>query len=90
MQAGTGHQGYDVSGRVPDKIDEIETINYKSDSDFVGVNVSQQRDKFAMVINGVFDIKEAGDYTFFTNSDDGSRLYVDGALMVDNWGLHGS
>ena len=27
-------------------------------------------------------------YTFYTNSDDGSQLFIDGALVVDNDGLH--
>ena len=89
MTSGTGQNGYDVSNLSPDKVDEIPTIQYHSDSTFVGNNYNQQRDKFAMVINGVFDVKESGTYTFYTNSDDGSKLWVDGALMVDNWGLHG-
>jgi hypothetical protein len=28
-------------------------------------------------------------YTFYTNSDDGSKLYIDDALIVGNDGLHG-
>jgi hypothetical protein len=31
-----------------------------------------------------------GVYGFFTDSDDGSRLFVDDELVVDNDGLHGS
>ena len=89
MQRGTGNQGYDVSNEHPDLIQEIPTIDYRSDSQFVGVNVSQQRDKFAVKVNGVMDIKESGEYTFYTKSDDGSRLWVDGEVIVDNWGLHG-
>ncbi|KAJ9468426.1 Cytochrome c peroxidase [Diplonema papillatum] len=38
---------------------------------------------------GYLIITEAGDYTFYISSDDGSRLYVDGALAVDNGGRHG-
>ncbi|MBX2892465.1 MAG: alkaline phosphatase family protein [Saprospiraceae bacterium] len=34
-------------------------------------------------------IKESGRYTFFTRSDDGSKLYLDGKLVVDNDGDHG-
>lgn len=30
-----------------------------------------------------------GIWTFYTESDDGSRLYIDGSLVVDNGGLHG-
>ena len=31
----------------------------------------------------------AGDYTFYLGSDDGSRLWIDGTLCIDNWGDHG-
>jgi len=34
-------------------------------------------------------VETPGAYTFFTTSDDGSRLYVDGELVVNNDGLHG-
>src|SRR5262249_45755005 len=30
----------------------------------------------------------AGLYTFFLNSDDGSRLFINGNLVVDNGGVH--
>jgi len=34
------------------------------------------------------DIVKTGEYTFYLQSDDGSRLEVDGDLIVDNDGLH--
>ncbi|KAJ9436984.1 hypothetical protein DIPPA_03422 [Diplonema papillatum] len=39
---------------------------------------------------GHLKIDEAGDYTFYISSDDGSRLFIDGSLIVDNGGLHGT
>ena len=38
---------------------------------------------------GVIKIAKDGKYKFYTNSDDGSRLAVDGKQVVDNGGLHG-
>jgi len=35
------------------------------------------------------NISKSGTYTFYTESDDGSQLFVDGALVVDNDGTHG-
>jgi hypothetical protein len=32
---------------------------------------------------------ENGVYTFYTSSDDGSELYIDGTMIVDNDGFHG-
>ena len=45
---------------------------------------------FAFRFDSCIEIDTAGDYTFFTTSDDGSRLYIDGGLIVDNDGLHGN
>lgn len=46
-------------------------------------------DNFAFVYEGFIDVPEDGLYTFFTSSDDGSRLYIGNKLIVDNDGLHG-
>lgn len=45
--------------------------------------------RFSVEWIGFIEITETGDYTFFTNSDDGSLLYIDGAKVVDNDGAHG-
>ena len=36
------------------------------------------------------DIKEPGEYTFYVASNDGSKLFVNEKLVVDNDGLHGA
>jgi hypothetical protein len=46
-------------------------------------------DHFYIRWTGVIKIPKDGKYRFFTESDDGSRLYIDGKLVVDNGGLHG-
>ncbi|THV61012.1 nucleotide pyrophosphatase [Flagellimonas alvinocaridis] len=48
-----------------------------------------QQDQVALVLISYLEIEEEGKYRFFTNSDDGSKLYVDGILVVDNDGDHG-
>lgn len=44
---------------------------------------------FGVVMEGYLDIAQPGAYTFWTSSDDGSRLLVDGHTVVDNDGSHG-
>ena len=46
-------------------------------------------EQVAVVLESYLDIQEAGNYSFFTNSDDGSKLYVNGIQVVDNDGDHG-
>ena len=42
-------------------------------------------DNFSVRWIGYIKIDTAGAYTFYTESDDGNRLYVDGELLGDNW-----
>ncbi len=46
-------------------------------------------DRFGFRFNGFIDVPADGDYTFFTTSDDGSFLLIDGRIVVDNGGDHG-
>jgi len=45
-------------------------------------------DHFAYAFSGYIDIPEDGIWTFFTKSDDGSVLYIDGQCVVNNDGSH--
>jgi len=45
--------------------------------------------QFVLRFSGSIAVAKEGSYTFFTESDDGSRLYVDGKVVVNNDGLHG-
>ncbi|MFM2094955.1 MAG: hypothetical protein RIS70_2079, partial [Planctomycetota bacterium] len=55
------------------------------------MNVPQrkQADQFALRFTGLINAPTAGKYTFFIASDDGSRIYLDNKLLIDNDGLHG-
>jgi alpha-L-fucosidase len=45
---------------------------------------------FGIEYSGYVKVPVDGVYGFYTDSDDGSRLFVDDGLVVDNDGLHGS
>lgn len=47
-------------------------------------------DTFSIRYNGYIQIDAAGNYTFYTSSDDGSKLFIDGTEVVSNDGLHGN
>ncbi len=46
------------------------------------------RDHFSIRWTGSIIPPESGDFELSISSDDGSRLYVDGELFIDNWGKH--
>ncbi|MBC7248918.1 MAG: hypothetical protein H5T62_01410 [Anaerolineae bacterium] len=47
------------------------------------------RPPYSIVWRGKLEAPRSGQYALGTNSDDGSYLYVDGQLVVDNGGEHG-
>jgi hypothetical protein len=52
------------------------------------ISVSSSSDNFALCFSGYIDVPVEGNYTFYTNSDDGSELYIGNMLVVNNDGLH--
>lgn len=63
-----------------------KTVDYEStDRGFAGTSFTEN---FAVRWKGLIRIPEDGAYTFFTVSDDGSWLYIDGKPVVRNPGLH--
>ena len=49
---------------------------------------SKLDDGFMVRWSGSIQIEKPGEYSFYTNSDDGSRLYINEKRVVDNWGDH--
>lgn len=48
-----------------------------------------KQDGFATRQTASIVVPKSGQYTFYTTSDDGSRLYINGKEVVNNDGLHG-
>ncbi len=74
--------------RLPD-FTTIEPLRSGSMSTVNEAAANPWADNFALVIEGYVEVPATGTYTFYTRSDDGSALYIDGHLVVDNDGLHG-
>jgi hypothetical protein len=50
--------------------------------------VTKRFEWFAIDYSGRFWAEKSGEYDFSLTSDDGSNLYIDGELVVDNDGIH--
>jgi len=58
-------------------------------SDKISIEPRRRDENFALRFRGYFEIATAGSYTFSLGSDDGSRLLIDGKMVIDNDGVHG-
>ena len=61
------------------------TIDWDSPEDFGGLS-----ENFVVEALANLEIPTAGSYTFRLLSDDGSELFIDDTLVIDNDGLHGN
>lgn len=55
-----------------------------------GANVPNSGSYFSVEVTFIFVPKETGIYTFSIDSDDGSDLMIDGAIIVTYYGGHGT
>jgi len=59
-------------------------------ADIISVAKKNRVDKFAFEFTGYIKIAKDAVYTFYTQSDDGSKLFIDDEEVVDNDGDHGT
>jgi hypothetical protein len=79
----------DLSGRKPDGVLYTNSLDVAARDFKEGFpGVSERVEWFAIRYDGKFTVANAGEYFFHLNSDDGSLLYIDDKLVVDNDGRH--
>ncbi|MHC4702406.1 MAG: PA14 domain-containing protein, partial [Planctomycetota bacterium] len=74
-----------VGDPVLTRVDPEIDFNWNNDAPGAGIDRAQ----FSARWRGEITIPADGSYAFILNSNDGSRLYIDGQLVVDDWGNHG-
>jgi hypothetical protein len=72
------------TGQTPNIDKLMPTIDWSTTEDF-GI-----ADRFVTEATGYLDTTTAGDYHFRLTSDDGARLLLDGATVIDHPGRHGA
>ena len=68
----------DVTGLQPKKRGAVQKID---------TSVAARKQNYALLFEATLDVPEDGEWNFATRSDDGSWLWIDGELVVDNPGL---
>ena len=74
----------------PDAVSKVD-LNESNDSKLVskiGLGEYSKEEKIFMAFKGYFYAENDGIYEFFTKSDDGSLLYIEDEMVVDNGGYH--
>src|SRR5690606_16866284 len=54
------------------------------DAENFDLGLRNRDNNFAFVFTGKISIGTPGDYTFYIKSDDGSQLFINGALIIDD------
>ncbi len=88
-----GNQKYGLRARYYDNIHFEGEPAYEEIVKDIEFNWTDEDSKpvsspFGVIVEGFIDIHTPGIYTFKITSDDGSWLFLDNALIIDNGGLH--
>ena len=59
-------------------------------ADRIDLKPQKRHEHYALEFDGLIRAPKTGVFTFFVRSDDGSRLWIDDVLVVDNDGSHGA
>jgi len=89
-QAGTGLKGDYFNNKTLtapatlSRVDPAVNFQWAAGAPAPGVNA----DSYSVRWSGKMEAPVAGAYTFFTRSDDGVRLWIDGKLLINHWNDH--
>ena len=95
---GNGLSTHFYQGNELSKIPQFNTLKkgsswispeFNISRDQINKLIEKGNESFALQFSGFIQIDNPGKYTFSTQSDDGSKLFVDGKVVVDNDGNHG-
>lgn len=88
LKAGLRYRYYEGAFKQTDDL-KTAPVQKQGVADSFGLAaLAGQEDHFGLVFEGYVRAPESAVYTFSTVSDDGSRLYIGGRLVVDNDGSH--
>lgn len=72
-------QGVDWGSLTPVVTGSTSTVTHE---------LGSRREAYGLVFESTLTVSEDGEYRFWTNSDDGSELFINGERVVDNMGTH--
>jgi len=88
FEAGLRYSYYEGGWQTLDQMAGRKPVSTGVTSTF-DIDLRKRDEHFALRFEGLIDVAADGLYEFFTESDDGSALYIDGKPVVDNNKLQG-
>jgi hypothetical protein len=79
---------YEGDWRILPNFSELTPKTTKTAAKF-DLSQSERNNYIALKFEGYISVPVTGVYTFFVNSDDGSRLFIGDKMLLDNDGIHG-
>ena len=89
MKNGLTYEYFEASGLNTVKMIPALGLTRTGIATNIGLSMQPRTDDFALRFRGFIRIPSAGQYGFFTTSDDGSQMFIDTVLVSDNDGSHG-
>ena len=87
ISSGIDYKYYEGTWNALPNFDALTPVNSSSAASF-DISSASRSDNFGFSFEGYINIQNGGTYTFYTSSDDGSKLWIDGIEVVSNDGLH--
>lgn len=88
LQTGLKYNYYEGNFTMMPDFKTLKPIKSGLANDFDLKKIAAVKDHFALVYEGYIEVPSEAIYTFYTYSDDGSKLYIGDKLVVDNDGSH--
>ncbi|MEP6747521.1 MAG: alpha-L-fucosidase [Bacteroidota bacterium] len=86
LTPGLSYKYYEPTGQVSLQSINNTPVAKTGVTDSMTVSLKQRKEKFVLVFEGYMKILKDGFYVFSINSDDGSKLFIDDAEIVNNDG----
>jgi hypothetical protein len=86
--SGLSFNYYEADEMSADKMLQLQPVKTGVVNNF-NLDNKNRKSKFGFIYTGYINIVKTGIYDFYTESDDGSLLFIDEQLIIDNNGNHG-
>ncbi|MCK4560399.1 MAG: chitobiase/beta-hexosaminidase C-terminal domain-containing protein [Calditrichia bacterium] len=91
LKSGISYEYSELEEKELEKLPDFESLSAKStgNAKLINLEIIERDEYFALQFNGYVKIPADGIYTFYSSSDDGTKLFIHNELVVDNDYTHG-